>query len=71
MARISRERALSVKRRPGPDGVGPFEIRFGGKPRFVIESSNAISGGEVLASAPSFELVISLINRAERLVPTP
>ena len=35
------------RRRPGPDGVAPFEILFGVKPRFAIESSVVIPGEEV------------------------
>ena len=57
------------RRGPGPDGVPPFEILFGVKYRFAIESSSAIPGEEVLANARPFELALALINRAERLLP--
>ncbi len=55
------------RRRPGTDGVAPFEILFGVKPRFAVESSGAIPGEEVFANARPFELALALINRAERL----
>ena len=59
------------RHRPGPDGVAPFEILFGVKPRFAIEWSGAVPGEEVLDNARPFELALALINRAERLVPRP
>ncbi len=57
------------RRRLGPDGVATFEILFGVKPRFAIESFGAIPGEDVLANARTFGLPMALINRAERLVP--
>ncbi len=57
------------RRRPRPDGVEPFQILFGVKPRFTIESAGTSPGEEVLANARPFELAMGLISRAERLVP--
>ncbi len=59
------------RRRPGADGVAPFEILFGVKTRFGIESSGAIPGEEVLTNTRTFELAMTLINRAERFVSPP
>ncbi len=56
-------------RRPGTDGIAPFEILFGVKPRLLIEPSVCTSGAEVLSRARPFELPLVLINRAVRLVP--
>ena len=56
------------RRRPGTDGIAPFEILFGVKPRFSIEPSVRTAGADVLTHARSFELAMGLINRAERLV---
>ncbi len=49
--------------------MATFEILFGVKPSFAIESSGAIPGEEVLANTRPFKLALALINRAERLVP--
>ncbi len=49
--------------------MAPLEILFVVKPRFAIESSGAVPGEEILANARLFELALTLINRAERLVP--
>ncbi len=56
-------------RKPGTDGIGPFEILYSVKPRFLIEPSVCAPGAEVLSHARDFELAMALINRAERLVP--
>ena len=65
----SLENVLHVYRhRLGPEGVANLEILFGVNARFAIESSDAVPGEEVLATARPFELAIALVNRAERLV---
>ena len=66
----SLEYALYRYRRiPGMDGIAPFEILFGVKPRFSIQPSVRTSGAEVLSHARSFELAMALLNFAEPLVP--
>ena len=55
------------RRRRGQDGVAPFEILFGVKPRFAIESSVGVPAEEVLADVRPLELTLALINSAERL----
>ena len=57
------------RRKPGTDGVTPFEILYGVKPRFSIEPSLCVPRAEVLSHARPSELAMALINRAERLVP--
>ncbi len=57
------------RRRPGTEGIAPFEISFGVQPRFSIELSVCTPGAKVLSHARPFELALALINLAERLVP--
>ncbi len=57
------------RHRSGADRVAPFEILFGFKPSFAIESPGAIPEEEVLANAWPFERAMALVNRAERFVP--
>ncbi len=57
------------RRRPGPDGVAPFEILFGVKPRFAIESPGTSPGEEILTNARPFEPTMALINRDDHLIP--
>ncbi len=66
----SLENALyEYRRRSRPGGMGLFEILFGVKPSFAIESSSAIPGEAVSANARPFGLAVALINRAERWAP--
>ncbi len=57
------------RRRLRTDGIAPFEILLGVKPRFSIEPSVRTPVAEVLSRARFFELAMALINSAERLVP--
>ena len=59
------------RHRLGSDGVAPFEILFGVKSRFQIESYGAIPGEGVLANARPFDLALALINRPNALYPAP
>ncbi len=60
---VSLENVLYRYRRlPRPDGIAPFEILFGVKPRFAIEPYDAVPGKEVLTNARLCELEMSLIN---------
>ena len=44
--------------KPGTDGIAPFEIFYGVKPRFSIEPSVCAPGAEVLSLARPFELAM-------------
>ncbi len=57
------------RREPGTDGITPFEILDGVKPRFSIEPSVCAPGAEILSQTRPFKLAMALINRSERLVP--
>ena len=57
------------RRRPGTDGIAPFEILLPVKPRFSIEPPVHTPGSEVLSHNRSFELATALLNLPECLVP--